>query len=178
MTQNLSRILIVVFCLMICTTALAQEKYYTLKWDREAIKDYMENKNCKRFVFVFLEKPDHYFVLQGAAYDGKGNIIGKPFELTPLTASGEPAPLDLVNYQKGIFRLKKHFYHRKGIRGYTDVYFKPIQSGDELKTKYVSYEVSQPGKVTQMNTSSGVHDLATDSFTMNPSPPYKTGHTR
>ena len=139
-------------------------KYYHLQWEINDIK-LMNETDFYAFYFTFLFESKQgntlIYSLQGGAYKESGDLI-KVFNLTTL-----PNPLvPLPNKLQGIFMLDVPTLKKFGIDGSEVCYLHPKKSDapGPADKNYVSYFIDDEEEKLL-------------SFSMNPSPPYKSGST-
>ncbi len=163
----------------------AQEKNYgILTIKKEDIKRYYDN-NVAFFVFKYKKPLFASYKLKGTPFDLNNRPILQSFKPQKTNRHGKQK---LGNFYKGILVLYVDSMKAHGIDGTFDIYFYPLNDEKTKEVNYVSYLINNtPDKVTkytgaeiklQSHAASGPPDLPPppfSSFTLNPSPPYKTG---
>lgn len=170
---------------MFLTTVAQKKNYGILTIKKEDIKTFYDN-NVKYIVFKY-KKP---FL---ASY----KLVGTPFDslLKPVLSSFKPKKVKrhnkqkLENVYKGILVLSVDSMQVHGIDSTFDIYLFPLHNSEAEGANYVSYLINNtPDSVekssatiitiqahTGSSPSGSPASLVFTSFTLNPSPPYKSG---
>ena len=188
MNTNLKSLVFLFLVSFVFSTAGAQGKNYgILTIKKEDIVKYYDN-NVASFVFKYKKPLFASYKLKGTPFDADGRPVLAPFKLKK-TKRHDKARLE--NAYKGILILYVEEMKSHGIDGTFDIYFVPLPDSDSAVAgaHYVSYLINNtPNRVIktvgitaslQAHTASGPLDspmrLAYTPFTLNPSPPYRTG---
>lgn len=184
MTMNLKNGLFLFFLGFVCSTAVAQEKNYgILTIKKEDIQNYYKNE-VESFVFKYKKPFLASYKLVGTPFDAAGKPVLEPFKPKKTKRHDKQK---LQNLYKGVLILYVADMKDHGIDGTFDIYFYPVP--DSIHHSFVSYlindtpdnVVKSTGMATflQSHAASGPSDSPApppfSSFTLNPSPPYRSG---
>ncbi|MEP6584974.1 MAG: hypothetical protein ABJA90_11945 [Ginsengibacter sp.] len=163
----------------------AQKNYGILTLKKEDIAKYYEN-NVATIVFKYKKPFLASYKLVGTPFDLNGKPVLESFKLKKVKRHDKQK---LGNDYKGILFLSTDSMKIHGIDGTFDIYFFPLNESKIAEASYVSYLINNSpdnkekySAITatmQSHAASVPADLPLappfSSFTLNPSPPYKTG---
>ncbi len=185
MITNLKNLVFSLFFSCMFFSAFAQEKNYgILTIKKENINKYYDS-HVETIVFKYKKPFLASYKLKGTPFDSAGKPVLETFKPKKIKRHDKQK---LPNLYKGILILYVEDMKSHGIDGTFDIYFYPIQ--DSKYHTYVSYLINDtPDKVEkkleafittlQAHAASGPSDSPApppfSSFSLNPSPPYRSG---
>lgn len=186
MTLNLRTGFLCAGLILASVASSAQEKNYgILTISKEAIKNYYDN-GVKYIVFKYKKPLFASYKLQGTPFDASDKPVLSSFRPKKVRRHDKQK---LDNFYKGILILSVDSMQAHGIDGTFDIFFYPFHNSEFEGANYVSYFINKsPDKnpsYTGNAIGSRLHGPAAPTdlpppipfspFTLNPSPPYRSG---